>query len=745
MKEARKKLRICPLCEATCGLELDVDGREVRALRGDGADPFSAGYVCPKGIALKDLDTDADRLRAPMIRRNGAWHAVSWGEAFEEIDRNLRDVMARHGKNSVGLYMGNPTVHNTALALYAPALRVALGTHNVFSASSVDQLPKQLAVGLLFGNALSVPIPDIDRCQCLVILGANPLVSNGSLMTAPNFGERLKRLRERGGKVIVVDPCRTKTAKAADEYHAIRPGSDAYLLFAMVHTLFAENLVSPGRLGEHTVGMEEVRALAEPFTPEEVSERCGIAAEVIRTLTRTLAAANGAAVYGRIGTCTQQFGTLASWLVEVIHVLTGNLDHEGGAMFTKPAHGPANTKGAPGVGHGLRVGRWKSRVRGCPEILGELPVACLAEELETPGENQIRAMITVAGNPCLSAPNSARLARAFEGLEFMVSLDLYLNETTRHANVILPGLSPLENGHYDFVFSQFAIHNHARYSPPVFEPPEGHVSEWESLLKLVGIVSGMGPRTDTGLTDDGVMLRMVQREVKGASSVIHGRDPQEILAALEPRRGPARVTDFMLRTGPYGEGFGTRPDGLSLAALERNPRGIDLGPMCPRVPEVLRTPSGKIELAPTLIVNDVARLREGLYEAKPQMALIGRRDLRSNNSWMHNVDHLVSGKPRCTLQIHPKDAERLGLRDSSPARVSSRVGSIVIPVEISEDISPGVVSIPHGWGHDEPGTGQRIAGLHAGVNSNRLADDVPLDAPSGNSVLCGIPVTISKA
>jgi len=740
-----KKHRICTLCEATCGLELDGVGREIRSIRGDGADPFSRGFVCPKGVALAQLDADPDRLRTPMVRGPGGWRTATWKEAFEAIESGLSQVISRHGRNAVGLYLGNPCVHNTALTLYLPVLRKALGTQNSFSASSVDQLPKQLVAALLFGNGLSVPIPDIDRCQYLLVLGANPLVSNGSLMTAPDVGERLKELQRRGGKLVVIDPCRTRTAKAADEHHFIRPGTDAHFLFAIVHTLFEESLAAPGHLEQHAVGLEQVRALAEDFSPEVVSARCGVPAGVIRAIARDIAASSGAAVYGRIGTCTQRFGTLSSWLPEVIHVITGNLDREGGAMFTTPAHGSGNTKGKPGVGRGLRLGRWKSRVRGCSEIFGELPVACLAEEIDTPGDGQIRAMLTVAGNPLLSTPNSERLSRAFESLEFMVSLDIYLNETTRHANVILPGMSPLEASHYDFVFSQFSIRNHARYSPPIFDPPERQLGEWEVILKLAGSLAGMGPDADTSKFDDGVMLALIEREVKSENSSVFGRDPREILAALEPRRGPGRITDFMLRTGPYGEGFGAEPDALTLTSLEEAPHGIDLGPLKPRIPEVLRTPSGKIELAPDLIVSDVSRLRDSASDPNVEMVLIGRRDSRSNNSWMHNLEALVAGKPRCTLRIHPADAEPLGLKDSDLATVTSRVGSVELPVEITQDILPGVASIPHGWGHENPHIKLATARAHAGANSNRLSDDELLDVPSGNAVLCGIPITVVKA
>ena len=528
--------------------------------------------------------------------------------------------------------------------------------------------------------------------------------------------------------------------------HFIRPGTDAHFLFAIVHTLFEENLAKPGRLAELTAGLDDIRALAKQFPPEAVAEKCGIAAQDIRRFARELAAAPSAAVYARIGTCTQEFGTLASWLPEVIHVLTGNLDRPGGAMFTKPAYGGGNTKGTPGTGRGFRMGRHKTRVRGMPEIFGEQPVACLAEEIETPGTGQIRAMFTVAGNPVLSTPNGARLAKALDSLEFMVSLDVYLNETSRHAHVILPGLSPLENYHYDMAFSQLSIRNAARFSPPVFAKPADAPFEWQTVLRLTGLISGAGPNCDINMLDDMVMLNLIERETKLETSPIAGRNAQEILAALAPRRGPERSIDFMLRTGPYGEGFGKNPDGLSLAKLEAAPHGIDLGALEPRIPEVLRTPSGKIELAPDFIVQDVRRLAASLGgNGHGDLLLVGRRQLRSCNTWMHNTTRLVSGKPRCTLLMNPADAEALGLANTDTATVTSRAGTVQAPVEVTEEMMPGVVSLPHGWGHDAPDIRLSIAREHAGVNSNLLTDEYHLDPLSGNTVLCGIPVTVKRA
>jgi len=748
MTATKTSYATCPLCEATCGLEIVTRGREVLSIRGDTDDVFSHGYICPKAYSLKELDADSDRISEPMVRKGEQWMAVSWEEAFAEIERGLAPILQEHGREALAFYVGNPNVHNLSNLLYLPMLLRAGGTRNIFTASTVDQMPKQLAVGLMFGTFLSVPIPDLERTDYLLLLGANPLVSNGSLMTAPDMRGRIRRLRERGGKVVVIDPYRTRTAQEADEHHFIRPGNDAHFLFALVHTLFAEGLVAPGRLAEHTNGLEQVRTLAEHFSPEKVAPLCGIDAETIRTLARDLAAAPRAVVYGRMGTCTQEFGTLASWLVDVLNVLTGNLDRVGGAMFPKAAAGARNALGTPGKGKGVRTGRWKSRVRGLPEVFGELPASCLAEEIETPGKGQVRAVITVAGNPVLSTPNSRRLQQALGTLEFMVSVDIYLNETTRYANVILPPPPALARSHYDVTFYQLAAHNVAHYSPQVIEREPGTLDEWEIFLRLVGILGGQGPDCDLALLDELSVAALVQREVATAGSAIEGRNADEILAALKPRRGPERILDFLLRSGPYGDGFGRQRIGLSLGFLEDAPHGVDLGPLQPRIPEVLRTSSGKIELAPPLIMQDVERLQASLErteQASGQMLLIGRRDLRSNNSWMHNLNVLTKGKERCLLQMHPNDATRLTLADGETASITSRVGTVNVPIELTEAIMPGVVSLPHGWGHNLPGVKLHIATEHAGVNTNMLTDEAGFDPLSGNAILNGIPVTIEKA
>src|SRR5215210_7578419 len=733
--------RTCPFCEATCGLEIETEGREVVSVRGDAEDVFSRGFICPKAYGIKQLHEDPDRLTTPLVRRDGELVEASWDEAFEEIDRRLARLISEHGKNAVAVYLGNPNAHNLSALIHGPAWLRVLGSQNVYSASTVDQMPKQMSAGLMFGAMLSVPIPDVDNCEHLMLLGANPLVSNGSLLTAPDMRGRLRRIRERGGKVVVVDPRRTRTAEEADEHHFIQPGADALLLAAMACTIVEEGLDSPGELAEHLNGLDEVRELVRDFTPDAVAGACGIEAEEIRRMARELAAAERGCVYARIGTCTQEFGTHASWLVDVLNALTGNLDREGGAMFTRAAAGQKNSAWG-GAGRGVKLGRWASRVRGLPELFGELPVSALAGEIDTPGEGQVRALITVAGNPLLSTPNSDRLEEAVESLDFMLSIDIYVNETTRHADVVLPAPEPLEKAHYDLAFYQLSTRNIANYSPAVFER-EGP-AEWEVFMRLAGIMAGQGPNGDVAAFDDMVIQTLIQREVGADGSRVAGRNPDELLAELEPRRGPERVLDLMLRTGPYGDGFGADPDGLTLELLEQSPHGVDLGPLAPRLPELLRTPSGKIELAPEPITGDVDRLRAAMArERNGGFVLVGRRQLRSNNSWMHNLPALVKGKESCTLHMHPDDAERLGLGDGGLALVRSSTGSLEAQVEVTDAIMPGVVSIPHGWGHDAAGVRMGVASAHAGVNSNVLADESVVEPLSGNAVLNGIPVEVS--
>lgn len=728
--------RICPVCEACCGLAVHVESGKVIAIRGQESDGFSKGYICPKGVALKDLHEDPDRLHTPLIKRDGVFVETSWDEAFAEIERRLLPLRKEHGNDAVAVSAGNPSAHKFGLLLYFARLLKALGSRNVYSASTLDQMPKQLSSGLMFGHWLSIPVPDIERCDFLLMLGANPMASNGSLWTVPDFRGKAKAMHARGGKLVVIDPRRTETAEIADRHLPIRPGGDAFLLLGMVHTLFAEGLVRLGRLAEHVAGMDELRAAVQPFSADAVAARCGMSADTIRELTRQLAQAEHAAVYGRIGTCTQAYGSLASWLIDVLNVLSGHLDEPGGAMFPKAAAFAANTAGEPGVGKGISTGRHRSRVSGAPEVFGELPAGCLAEEIETPGPGQVKALITIASNPVLSSPNGKRLSQAFDQLDFMLSLDIYLNETTRHADVILPGLSPLEESHYDVALPQFQYRNYARYSAAVLPAPEGHMRDWQVMVRLIGIVQGKGATVDVQKIDDDMLLAELERSF--------GEKAGAVMTELSQHTGPERRLDLSLRTGPYGDGFGRHPDGLTLAKVKAAPGGIDLGELQPRVPEVLRTPSGKIELAPPLLMADLARAEMALAEPAPEMVIVGRRHVRSNNSWMHNLPLLAKGPFRCTAMVHPADARRLGLVDGAMARIAGHAGNTIeAQVEVSDTIMQGVISLPHGWGHSLPGAQLGLASERPGSNLNAVLDENLRDPISGNAVLGGVAVQVS--
>ncbi len=710
--------RTCTLCEAMCGIAVETEADHVTSIRGDRDDPFSKGHICPKAVGLKDVHEDPDRLRTPLVRVGKEFMAIGWDEAYDRVADNLKRVQARYGRSAVGVYQGNPTVHNYGSMIFAPMFVRSLHTRNRFSATSVDQLPHMLADFLMFGHQLLFPIPDLDRTDHLLVLGANPAVSNGSLMTAPGASDRLRAIQRRGGRVVVLDPRRTETAVLADEHHFIRPGSDALFLLAVLHTLFAEKRVQPGRLTPFLAGLPEVESLVQSYSPERVSARVGIGAPEIRRIALEFAAAKRAVCYGRVGVSTQDFGALACWLVNLLNIVTGNFDREGGAMFTRPAVDLVEPplRAAFGRGH---FAAFKSRLRQLPEFGGELPVAAMAEEIDTEGKGQIRALVTSAGNPVLSTPNGARLERALAGLDFMVSIDFYLNETTRHANIILPPTGPLEHDHYDLVFHLLAVRNTSKYSPAVFPRPEQARHDWEIFNELTWRMS------------------------KGRFSRLAARASAGVLGKL----GPRGMLDLLLRAGPYGDRFVPGSTRLSLRKLERAPHGIDLGALTPCLPGRLFTEHRKIVLAPEPLVSDLARLERSLAEPaaapeKGELLLIGRRQLRSNNSWMHNSQRLVKGPVRCTLQMHPSDADSLGLEHGKVVEVSSRVGSLQAPLEVTDTLMPGVVSLPHGWGHNRKGTRLRIANEHAGASINDITDDARVDVLSGNASFSGVPVSV---
>lgn len=727
--EDGRHLRTCPLCEAMCGLEIHVEDGRVTAIRGNRDDVWSRGHLCPKGTSLAAIHDDPDRIRRPMIKVDGQWREVSWDAAFRRCTELLTPVIEKYGIGAVTAYTGNPLAHSFSLARYAGVLMGMSGMPVTYSPGTVDQWPKNLSSHLMYGLWWNFPVPDIERTDLLVIMGANPAASQGSLLAAPNVMGLIDGIRKRG-KVIVIDPVRTLTAARADEWLPIVPGTDAALLLAVAHTLFEDDLINPG---PHVDGVDAMRRAAADWPPERVSAVTGIDEHRIRRLAHELAGTERSVVYGRIGLCNQEFGSLASWLVDVINILTGHFDTPGGAMFPRPAAWSITTQPLPGLEGGApEFGRWHTRVRGAKEVLGQAPVSCMAEEIATPGDGQLKALITVAGNPVLSTPGGDKLDEVLPMLEAMISVDLWLNETTRHADVILPGLSPLEQPHHDDLILLFAIHSIANYSAPVFDPGD-RPHEWEILIRLTGLCTGTPAEdVDVAAIDDGFFDYL---------AVTQGLDGAEIRKLYE-EGGPERMLDLTLRTGPFGDRYGKNPGGLTLDLLKANPNGIDFGPMVPQLPEILGTPDQKIRLAPQYLLDDLPRLAKRMERPAEPLVLVSRRHLRSNNTWLHNVPALMKGKDRCTLLIHPDDAARCGVADNDVVTVKSQAGEIKVPVEVTDAIKPGVVSMPHGWGHGKPGTRMAVANGSPGANTNVLSPPTFVDEPSGNGVLNGIPVTI---
>jgi anaerobic selenocysteine-containing dehydrogenase len=727
--------RTCCLCEAMCGIVVEHRDGAVLSIKPNRDDVLSRGHICPKAVALKDLHEDPDRLRTPLRRTASGWEAISWNDAFDEIEARVADIRVRHGNDAIALYAGNPTVHNVGAMLGIGEFIRAFRTRNLYSATSVDQLPHMVAAWAMFGHQFLMPVPDIDRTQLFVCIGGNPVASGGSIMGAPGFEKRIDALRARGGRFVVVDPRRTESAAIADEYLAIRPGADVFLLLALLHEVFTQDRATLAHLASFTDGLEKLREAVLQFDPAQLAARTNLPHERIVALAHALLDEPRALVYGRVGACTQEFGGLTLWLIYCLNAVTGHLDAQGGMMFAEPAIDLTRAYGSRG-----HYGKFRSRVRGLPEFSNELPVAALAEEITTPGKGQVRALFTMAGNPVLSTPNGTQLDAALSELEFMVSIDLYLNETSRHAHLILPPASPLERSHFDIALGGFAVRNVVKYSPPLFAKPRDARLDHEILAEIA-------------------------RRVRKPARTLGARVATRLKDTVVRRLGPDGMLDWMLKTGRYGvpntgmmkllgamPGFGAigkllaaadrRPVGITLQRLRDEPDGVDLGPLETAFPRRLATPDGRLALAPELFVADLARAASSLAQPAPQLVLIGRRHVRSNNSWLHNSQRLVKGKPRCTLLMHPDDAAARGLHDGAPANVSSRVGEVRVPVEVTQDIQPGVVSLPHGWGHGRKGVRLSIAAAHAGVSINDLVDDQRIDALTGTAVLNGTPVEV---
>jgi anaerobic selenocysteine-containing dehydrogenase len=743
---SRKTIRrSCPICEASCGLRIHVDptGKAIERIEGDPDDFRSRGYLCPKAYGMKGVHEDPDRLHRPIRKRDdGSWEEIGWDEALDLAANTLRALQQKHGSHTIGLFVGEPTGHDVGALLYTTHFIQSFQTPRMFSSATMDQFPKQVSLTRMIGDGEMYIVPDLHRTDLFICMGGNPLASQGSLMSTPNTKKVIRAISERGGRVIVIDPRKSETAEIADEHHFIKPGSDAYFLAAMCQVVFEEDRVDLGRFSEFTDGLEDVRRLVAPFTPEAVADATGISAEVIRELARSYASTPRAALYGRIGTCTQEFGTLASWLLDVIAILTGHFDEVGCMMFPRPATGDTE----PGRQQPeLPVGLWKTIGRQIPMIDGQLPAGTLAEEIEEEqaGEERVRGLVTVAANPVLSAPNGNRLAAATSELEFMVSVDIYLNETTSNADLILPTRVHAERANYDLVYTRTASHNFARYSPAILEPEAGLLDHWEVLLELAARINHK-----TIEEVDAEALDTLIEKVTAPGTFCEGVSKETILEGIGHDIGPWRVLDLQLRSGPYGDHFDAEKEGLSLSRLMELDGPLDLGPLESRLPEALKTADGRLPLAHPYVTADIPRLQAALAERSSanRMVLIGRRQVRNMNSWLHNVPVLSKGKNRCTLLISPDDAKRLGIEHRGKARVRSRSGEVVAEAEVSHEMMPGVVSLPHGFGHTRAGSKLGVAASdQPGVNANQLTDEMPLDVPSGTHIANGIPVEIEAA
>ena len=697
--------RACNLCEAMCGLVIDTEADRVVRIRPDASDPLSRGHICPKAFALQDLEEDPDRLVRPLRRTPaGDFEEIDWDTAFREVGAALGRVRTTWGRHAVGVYQGNPTVHALGAMTIGQLFWARLRTRNHFSATSADQLPHMLAAYEMFGHQLFMPVPDLDRADLVVLLGANPKVSGGSIMSAPGFADRVRAMQSRGGALVIVDPVRTKTAALADSHLAIRPGTDPWLLLSILHVLFADNRVQRGRLASVMRGLDDIAALARDFSPETTARITGVDADVVRDLAQRLADTERAVVHGRFGACTQPYGSVTGWLLVVVNALTRHLDEPGGLMFANPA--------LDVVGLSARAGkrgsfdRYRSRVRDLPEFGGELPVACLAEEIATPGDGQLKALITHAGNPVLSAPEGKALEDALPKLELMVSIDFFLNETTRHAHYILPPTPPLQRPHYDVIFHALAVRDTARYAPPVLERPAEARHDHEIFWALTRALEG--PNALPAWARAATRL--------GARAL-----------------SPPRLIDLLLRLSPRR---------LSLRKIQKSQSSYDLGHPTPQLPGRLFTKDRTIPLAPPRLVEAARSMTPPDANG---LVLVGRRELRSNNSWMHNAPSLQTGKPTCTLWVHPDDAAAASLTEGADAVLSGPAGEITLPVEVTTAVARGVVCAPHGFGHTRPGTRLRVAQSRPGASVNDVTSNQRLDALTGNAAFSGTPVQVRPA
>ena len=718
---AQTHYRVCNYCEAMCGIKviydpsIDIEEKKIRVTP-DKKDPFSKGGMCPKASSLGPLHFDENRLRKPVKKVGTDWQEISWSEAYDTIEHKLKAIRSQYGADAIASYLGNPIVHNLGMMLFVKTLTRAIGSKNIFSATSMDQLPHHFAAHFMFGHEMRIPLPDIDRTDYMIILGANPLASNGSLMTSAGVTRRLREIKQRGGKFIVIDPRKTETAKVASEHHFIKPGSDVYFLLALLHIIFRDNKVKLGRLADHVEGLEKLPTLVKHYYPARVATITGIDEADIERMASEYTSQEKAVLYGRMGLSTQPHGGLCHWLMNTINIVSGHFDTPGGMMFSSPAIEAVRVKMQTEA-----FGRWHSRVRQLKEFGGELPVSAMSDEFLTGGEGQVRAFMTVCGNPVLSSPNGKRLEQALPNLDFMFSIDNFINETTRHADLILPTPTGLEIDHYDLVFNVLAVGNNAKFSEALFPPGKDRPYDWQILKELARRLSRTG-------------LSFIDRIIT-----------------------PRRLINLGLMLGPYGRLSSPKRwfSGLSLKKVIDSKHGIGLGPLRSRIPECLITPDRKIHLATDIFLKKLENLtveewptlysKDGARTDEEDFLLIGRRNVSTNNSWMHQVRKLsLSKQVRCTAMIHEEDADRLCVDDGELVKVISRVGEIVLPVEITNSMMRGVVSIPHGFGHTREGTRIPNAEAKPGVSVNDITDHQSIDRLTGNAAFSGQHLRIKK-
>jgi anaerobic selenocysteine-containing dehydrogenase len=708
----KKHYRSCNICEAMCGIVITTKEDEIISIKGDKDDVHSKGYTCPKAFALKDLYNDPDRLRHPVRKVGDQWRRISWKDAFDEIGKELKLIRKRYGKDANSLYFGNPTVYYHGTVLFANIFAKAIDTKNRYSASSLDQLPSMMVANEMYGHHFFIPVPDLDRTDYFLMLGANPAVSGGSIFSAPGFNKKVSQVSKRG-KVVVVDPVKTRSAVMADKHIFIKPGTDVFFLLGMLHTLYKENLINPGRLKSFTDGLDQLAGIVSDYSPERVSAPTGIPAEVIREIAIDFSAAKSAVCYGRMGTSIQEFGTLSSWLIHLLNVVTGNLDSPGGFMFTNSVLDIVGMMVSSGVTGSFN--QFQSRLRGLPELGNELPTSTLAEEILTDGTGKIRSLITVCGNPVLSAPNGRLMNEAIKNLDFMVAIDWYINETTRHADIILPPVNMLEQDYFPILAMLVCSRNFAKYASPVFRPDPDAREAWQ-IMKEIAI------RLTTNLAE------------------------RFVIKSLTPKM----LLKLGIRFGPYGAGLKFYRKGLTLKKIQKAKHGLDLGPLKTCLPNHLHNEEKRINAVPQIFAKGLSELKKKFdkemqtHEKEFDLLLVSRRNIRTNNSWLHNVAGMHNKKNQCTVWVNPADADRLGIVAGAMVEVSSRVGAISIEAEVTDRIMQGVICIPHGWGHGRKGVKLGIATKNPGVSVNDITDHSRVDTICGNAVFSGVPVKIAR-